>query len=96
VSNPQSIDAKDSQKALLISERDSHVFEDRPHRSYFDEDQGHVIGGGTIAPSRHAIKDLLLHLRQRQSGRFTRNLGETLDAEHLTPGIEIVREAIRV
>jgi len=62
----------------------------------FNQDQGYVIRGGSVAPRCHAIEDLPFHPGQREIGGFANDLGEAINAQHLLPGIEILGQAIRV
>ena len=52
------------------------------------EQQRKVIGWRATAPGGDAVKDALFHLPGRQEGCLSHNFSKTINAEHLTSGIE--------
>ena len=54
----------------------------------FDDDEGHIIGEGTVPPGSHAIKDCLLHLPERSLGRLGDQRSQAFDTEHVVKTVE--------
>jgi len=47
----------------------------------FDDNEGHVVGEGSVAPGSNAVEDCPLHFRQCQRRRFVNQVFQTLHAE---------------
>ena len=41
-----------------------------PRLANFDDNEGHVVGEGTVTPGSYAVEDCALHFRQCQRRRF--------------------------
>src|SRR5215469_5369059 len=62
----------------------------------FDEDQGHIICRRPLAPIRHTIQNVALHLAEWLDGRVAHNFLQTWDAQHLAASVENIGEPIGV
>src|ERR1700680_2084604 len=59
----------------------------------FYDNEGHVVGEGTVTPRSYAVKDCPLHFRQRR--RFVNQVFQTLHAEHVIETVKNFDESIR-
>ena len=67
-----------------------------PRSTDFDNNEGHVVGEGTVPPRSYAVKDCPLHFRQWQRRRFVNQVFQTLHAEHVIGTVKNLDESIRV
>ena len=55
--------------------------QDTTELANFYDNEGHVVGEGTVPPRSYAVKDCPLHFRQCQRRRFVNQVFQTLHAE---------------
>src|ERR1700731_619692 len=67
-----------------------------PYLANFDDNERHVVGEGSVAPSSYAVEDCPLHFRQCQRRRFVNQVFQTLHAEHVIGTVKNLDESIRV
>jgi len=67
-----------------------------PRLTDFDNNEGYVIGEGTVPPGSYAVEHRPLHFRQCQRRGFVNQVFQTLHAEHVIETVKNLNESIRV
>ena len=62
----------------------------------FDDDEGHVVGQGAVAPRGRALEDGLFHFGKCSCGRLADQLLKALNAEHVLGPVKHFDEPIGV
>jgi hypothetical protein len=61
----------------------------------FCDNEGHIVGEGTVPPGSWAVEDCPLHFRQCQRRRFVNQVFQTLHADHVIETVKNLDESIR-
>jgi hypothetical protein len=59
---PASAQAVDFKVGRYFGDRQGTIL--NPRSTNFDNNEGHVVGEGTVPPRSHAVEDRLLHIRE--------------------------------